>query len=484
MNKYEEAILQLCEEGTTLGSTYTNAKTSIKLVCHKGHVRNIIPSNLISRHNGIICRECDGLSLPGKKTTDIFREELKVLYPTITLESEYTGAHNKVTLKCECGNTWEAIPTNLLNRESDATCSVCNPRTAANKLNIEEVNDRLHVHYPYLTVTEYRTSSKHSTLLDSRCGKYSEALTGNLIRGLPYKCPHCEPHLIATSAMEQNIIRFIKENYDGWLIESDKVMINPKHLDIVLPDLGVAIEFNGGYYHGEDKVDSNYHLNKTKGVEEYDYKLIHITEEEWIHKRKIVESRLLNILGRSLKIWARKTSVKEIPFPKDFLETNHIQGSGPPTSINYGLFIKEELIAVMTFNKPRFIKSIDKEIVVDYELVRYCCKLKHTVVGGASKLLSTFRKNYPNKTIMSYSDKRWSIGSLYLTLGFMLDHTSLPGYRWYKGTHSLSRYDCQKSKLSLLLPKVYKEGMTEVEAMHLAGYYRVYDCGQDIWILK
>lgn len=477
MNKYEENILSKCELGTTLVTPYINAKTKIQLKCTNGHTREITPSNLISRGNGAQCNECKGIRI-GKKSTEVFTKEVLSKYPEILVLSEYLGAKIPITVGCNCGNTWEVLPTNLLSRTSDAVCSNCNPRSSPNKLSLEEVNKRLQVHYPYLTVTEYRTSALHSTVLDSRCGKSAEALTGNLIRGLPYKCIHCEPHLVGTSSMEQNLIRFIKDNYSGWIIESDKVMIGPKHLDIILPDLGLAIEFDGMYYHGENSVPKTYHLDKTKAVEEYEYQLIHIYDEEWIYKRKIVESRLLNMLGKSIKLMARKCSISKIPFPKDFLDTNHIQGAGAPTSKNYGLFIDKELVAVMTFNTPRFSD------LADYELVRYCCKLKHTIVGGPSKLLKTFLHEYPNKSVMSYSDKRWSRGTLYKKLGFTLSRTSLPGYRWFKGTSSLSRYACQKSKLPQLLPKIYKDGMTEVEAMTLAGYQRVYDCGNDVWLLK
>ena len=55
-----------------------------------------------------------------------------------------------------------------------------------------------------------------------------------------------------------------------------------QELDIVLPDLGLAFEYNGVYWHSEKFKDKNYHLNKTNTLKEnIGYKLIHINSDEW-----------------------------------------------------------------------------------------------------------------------------------------------------------------------------------------------------------
>lgn len=476
MNKYEEKILKKCEEGTYFVTPYTRAKDSVTLSCKNGHYRTIIPSNLTSKGNGVKCLICAGESrLPGKKTHEEFIKEVSIKYPSLTVISKYSNAKEPIEVSCELGHVWSCIPSNLLSRESDAVCPVCTPRGSEQLMTIEEGNIRLQEHYPFLSIIEYTGSKNKTIVLDARCGNTSEAYINNLMEGRAWKCPHCEPHLVGTSAMEQNVLSYIKSIYDGWIIEQDKVMLNPKHVDIILPDLGLCIEFDGTYYHS--KKDKNYHLNKTLGIEAYEYQLIHIFDAEWIKKRKIVESRLLNLVGKSTKIYARKCTVKEISYPKEFLDTNHIQGAGSPSSINCGLFLGDTLVAVMTFSKSKFNN------IAEYELVRYCSILNTTVIGGAGKLLNFFKKNNSG-SIMSYSDKRWSKGNLYIKLGFEKHHTSAPGYKWYKNGNSLSRYQTVKKNLPNLFPNIYTEGMTEDYCLTEAGYTKVYDCGNDVWLMQ
>lgn len=453
----------------------------VVLGCKNNHKRSIIPSNLISRNNGSVCNECAGKAIPGKKSHESFVTEILGIYPNLKVLGTYTGAKVPINVSCNHGHTWSTIPSNLLSRASEAICKVCTPKTAHNLLSIEEVNTNVQVHYPYLKVIEYTNSYEHAQVLDTRCGKVAGAYTGNLSRGLAYKCIHCEPHLVGTSAMEQAVLRFVKSQYKGWVVEQDKSILAPKHLDIVLPDLGVAIEFNGMFYHQENKCNKFYHLNKTKGVEDFGYKLVHIYDSEWITKRDIVESRLRSILGTSTKVYARNTILKPIEFPKEFLDVNHIQGGGAPSSINYGLFFDEELIAVMTFSKPKF----NKTDIYDYELVRYCSILNVTVVGGASKLLKKFCKEHPGTRVMSYADKRWSTGGMYKTLGFEHLRDTEPNYVYYKNSFNiLNRYACTKPKLQDRFPSIYKEELTQDEILQLAGYSKVYDCGNSVWKLN
>jgi hypothetical protein len=250
-----------------------------------------------------------------------------------------------------------------------------------------------------------------------------------------------------------------------------------KELDIIIPDLGIAIEYNGHRWHDVESKGENYHLDKTKAVEQLEYRLIHIFEFEWLNTPSIVKSRLASLIGVSDKLYAKKTTIRRIEYPAKFLRDNHIQGSNATTSINYGLFYLEELVAVMTFSNPRFSTA------AKYELVRYCSKLDTTIVGGASKLLKQFKKDFEG-SILSYSDKRWSTGNLYKQLGFTLSHTSKPNYRYYKYKYSLSRYQCQKHLLKELVPEYYNAALSETEIMYNAGYYKVFDCGNDVWILN
>lgn len=391
----------------------------------------------------------------------------------------YSGSNTKATIRSKtCGHIWQNLPRNILSKHSGYICRICSPASNA-RLTLEGANNRLKVLFPELEFVEYKGLQIPSLVISKICGHTWETTLNNITtNNTPATCPLCFPRVSKISKGEKELCEFIRSIYSGWIIENDRVFIEPLELDIIIPDHGIAIEFNGLYWHKEDE---NRHMLKTSLVSETGYKLIHINSDEWELKQDIVKSRIRNMLGLSNKIYARKTYIKNIEFPKDFLNANHIQGAGSITSINLGLFntTDDTLVAVMTFSKPRF--SCEQ----DFELVRYCSILNTTIIGGASKLLNYFNKYYIG-SIVSYSDKRWSTGNLYHTLGFKYSHTSPPNYRYYKSSNlpSLSRYQCQKHLLKTKFPRHYKDELSEHDIMKAVGYYRVYDCGNDIWIYE
>ena len=82
------------------------------------------------------------------------------------------------------------------------------------------------------------------------------------------------------------------------MINSRK-FIKPYELDIVLPELKLAIEFNGDYWH-EEGVNKpiGYHAMKTNMCKEINFKLIHIWEHDWINEKEHVK----NILNKYIQI--------------------------------------------------------------------------------------------------------------------------------------------------------------------------------------
>ena len=292
-------------------------------------------------------------------------------------------------------------------------------------------------------------------------------------------CPVCHPPMSGTSHGEQEIAGFVKGIYDGAVFENCRNVIAPYELDVYLPEKRVAIEFDGLFWHSEAVgKGEHYHLMKTEKCLERGIRLVHVFEDEWKEKREIVEDRIRSILGIGQKrIFARKCIVKDIDskMANEFLDANHLQGCCN-SSIRYGLFFNDELVAVMTFGKPRFNKNYD------WEMVRYASKIGCHIVGGASKLLARFRKNHSG-SIVSYADRRYSDGHLYEKLGFVQVGVSKPSYCYVKGAQKLNRYACQKHKLPALLGDGYDEELSECDNMVANGWSQVHDCGNFIYVI-
>jgi very-short-patch-repair endonuclease len=304
------------------------------------------------------------------------------------------------------------------------------------------------------------------------------------LKNLKTICTKCSGISIG-SAAQLNVINFIKEHYHGEIIVNYKRLIHPYELDIYIPGLKLAIEYDGLFWHShcsmESKDEREYHLRKTEQCEKHGIQLIHIFENEWVLKTDIVKSRIKHLLGVSdCIIYARKCKVIEISSldSKDFLDKNHIQGNCQ-ASVKLGMYHQSKLVAVMTFGKSRFNKKYE------WELLRYSSACNCSVVGGAGKLISYFKKSYTPRNVISFADRRWSLGKLYKKLGFDFLHDSAPNFWYWKknGLHLESRIKYQKYKLKDLL-KNYDESMSASTNMFSNGFRRIWDCGNKVYALN
>ena len=135
----------------------------------------------------------------------------------------------------------------------------------------------------------------------------------------------------------------------------------------------------------------------------------------------------------------------------------------------------------MTFGNKR--KNLGSKSTTDnYELLRFCNKLNTSVIGGASKLLKYFIKTYNPQEIISYADRRWSIGKLYETLNFKFSHKSQPNYFYVFGDKKKNRFNFRKN---ILIEKYNcSKDMTEHEFCLSQKWYRIYDCGTLVYVWK
>jgi hypothetical protein len=331
----------------------------------------------------------------------------------------------------------------------------------------------------------YKNNKTSIRIKHIECGNIFLANPGNFLN-LNNRCPYCA--LKNKSGQEIEVLEFIKEIYSG-TIEHNYKLNNEIELDIYLPDLKLAIEYNGLYWHSEKNGrDKTYHLNKTNKCKENNIRLIHIFEDEWVNKNDIVKSKLTHILelNKNSKIYARKCNIKQIS-TKDknkFLNENHIQGEDK-SGVRLGLYYNNLLVSVMTFSRPRsgIGKNTKKENM--YELVRFASDKNKIVIGAFSKLLKHFLRNYEFDRIITYADLRWSIESnIYEKTGFVLKRQTEPNYWYADRNYRYHRYGFRKQLLKEKFPELYDSSLTEFEIMDQTNYNRIWDCGNLVYELK
>lgn len=283
-----------------------------------------------------------------------------------------------------------------------------------------------------------------------------------------------ERKVIKVSKEENSLFEYIQSIYNETIIQSNRSVLNGKELDIFIPNKNLAIEYNGLYSHYYRPTESreclikgkSYHLQKTLECENQGIQLLQFFSDEWLLKNEIVKSIIKSKLGFNEKIYARNcnkvilnTSVKN-----QFLNENHIQGEDK-SKIKLGLVYQNELVCVMTFCKSRFNSKYE------WELSRFANRKGINVIGGFSRLLKWFREQCSGN-IVSYADRRYSNGNVYLKNGFNIIRINSPSY-YYVDKNCLIRYNRMKFQKKL----IGAYDCTEYEKAREMGYNKIFDCG-------
>ena len=325
------------------------------------------------------------------------------------------------------------------------------------------------------------------------CGNIFNRTFGN---GSYPICRKCNPKL--KSGKELEIIEFIQTEFKKQNLNY-KIVHNYRdglEIDILIPELGIGFEFNGLIWHsfGKNKWSrlnntdlelegKFYHKNKSDFFKKRNIQIFHIFENEWLFNRDLCKSMIKSRLSLiSNRIYARKCKVVQLSkaYTDEFLETNHIQGIDS-SSVKLGLEHNNEIVSVMTFVKSRYSTKYN------WELSRFCSLKQYSVVGGAGKLLKYFKTKFTKSgdSIISYCDLRYGTGKVYTNVGFEYSHTSSPNYFYFlDGDLALkSRLQFQKHKLKNKL-KTFDNKLTESQNMFNNGYRRIWDCGNNVYILN
>lgn len=321
------------------------------------------------------------------------------------------------------------------------------------------------------------------------CEKYHEfkinrELLKNRLKLNTEICTVCNPIGSSKSGYEIQLIDFITSNISDEILRNNRTTLNNEYeLDIYIPKMKLAFEFNGLFWHNELNKDNNYHLEKTEICEKNEIQLIHIWEDDWRYRQDIIKSIILNKIGAiKNKIYARKCVLKEIndnKIVKDFLIKNHLQGN-VSSLVKIGLYYEDELVSLMIFGKKRNHLG-QKNIPNHFELLRFCNKLDINVIGGASKLFKYFIDKYQPKEITTYVDRSYSQGLLYKILGFNFINKTEPNYYYIINDIRYNRFNFRKD---ILVKQGFDKSKTVHQIMIERKFYRIYDSGNLKYIFK
>ena len=471
-------------EYTVLGE-YVNNSTKIDVrhnVC--GRVYKTDMSHFWSGRNCPYCANEHRNDERNKQGEKKFYEQLKRLHlEPVDSNYKYHNQRDVLEVKCSvCGRVQKSWAVNIMTNHG---CKACGAKKSGLK---EKFLEKLEDYPDWELVGDYVNATTPTKFRHIPCGKIYEKAPYTVTSSLD-TCYQCR-----TSSSEKEVANFVKQFEPSTLTGVRTILDGWKELDIFVPDKHIAFEFDGIFTHSvetlmaktkhkkhpmTEREATKYHLDKTLEAETKGIRLIHIFEDEWLYRREIVEDKIKAYLKVPMeRIYARNTTVKEIDKKtgNDFLEENHIQGQVKDGKIYIGLFYNDELVAVQSYEKLRKRSGGSPG---KWALNRYATKLGVNIIGGFSKCMKYFERNFSPILIVSYADLRWTDrqNNVYLSNGFVPTRINPPTYWYIRQRQRYHRFGFSKKEIKKRFPEIYSDEKTEKEMMREQKYYRLYDCG-------
>lgn len=275
--------------------TYKKAKVSCKFCSntelryvrdYRGYCKRCV-NRFVSRENSVAVLRPEILdSVSSKETLDLF---------TVPVHSTFT-----ILFNCERGHEY---PQKITSWSTGSGCIVC-----LNILIIEGVNDLstllpevaklFSVNSP-IKPTEIAPMSGKKALFECNKGHEWESIIANVSKGS--RCEKCARAAVI-SKKELEVLEFFKK-LDLTVVHSDRKIISPYELDIVVPDLKIAFEVNGDYWHSDELIlksrgmkAKEWHSYKKESAFNVGYRLYFIWESDWNNSLKEVQESISNLI--------------------------------------------------------------------------------------------------------------------------------------------------------------------------------------------
>jgi hypothetical protein len=283
-------------------------------------------------------------------------------------------------------------------------------------------------------------------------------------------CRHLNNHKLRNpfkSSEEAEVIRFLQSiGVTNIVTNSCKLLGNRQEIDIYLPDFGVAIEYNGVFWHHTDipHISASYHAAKFHKCEYKGIKLITLFSSVWKANKDAVKSELINYLGLNANIVDIDNSNIVSISTKKASEFHNLYNSlgHAKSSIHYGIVHSDEILAVMSIAKVK----------TGYSMVR--CTINANIDNAPKRLLDHFITEHNPTKILAYTENEWLHGEMVSKLGFNLIEELKP-ICWYLSDRSEELY----TEVTDELIEVEDEDTGTI--VKRSKFLKVWSCGGRKW---
>lgn len=453
-------------EGYTVIIEASAAKThkyKLSGTCSAGHPYS---SNYGRWLEGYRCRACAGSA---KLSLSFVETKLASEGYTLGSGQKYAGNAKPLLFICPKGHHYHSAWAKWKKGVRCLVCSGHGPVTAEVAIqNIEKSGIFIYLSGNY--------KDKRSTF-QVKC-RLASHLTTVTYEGLVYDLRNCA--LCSATAFqsggEKELATWV-ESLGHSVVTNDRRTLDGLELDILVPELKLAIEYCGLYSHATKYKNRDYHVQKYIKCQEQGIRLFTIFEDEWVHHKNGVTGFLGFFLDKkATKIAARNCEISVANYSEimNFFEEHHLQGKpGTNTRQAWVLTHNDKVVAALSVAHHHRIRD-------QWVLNRYCVRPEYSVTGGFARLLAqavSWLKGQGVDKLWTFSDRRYSQGGVYSRNGFIHDGVLRPDYHYSKGTMRFSKQSLKKTEFER------GSGKTEWQLRQEQGYLMIYDCGKDRWVL-
>ena len=522
---------QLVDQSLRSIARGSNKKVQWRCPVDSRHVWWASPMNRTNAKNPTGCSVCNGKTvIPGVNDVATTHPKAAALMVDKKLRTKLTGSSNK-RVEFWCGNPkhnhWTAPLSNVARQGT--RCPQCSGRRpVSGKSDLATTHPKLAAELVDRSLaTTLKQGSNASVLWQCPID------SNHTWKATPYSrtakktgCPYCSgrkivpgvndlatthptPHPKTAKRYQMRLTEMVQALVPGSPVLGDDHTVLPsgKELDIVVPDHHLAIEFNDIFSHSEQAVferhakprPHSYHAAKTREASSQGYQLIHVWEDDWLHRRDLVLRALahrLHAVDRlpdalpdinplaCQRLYARNLTARRVHggIARRFWQDNHLQGPVHCT-INIGLYDSDGVLrALLGIGRKNHGSRVSLPAGT-WDIQRYATL--GVIVGGFTKLLAHAETLVPVDTWTSWSDDDISDGGMYQAAGFVVDKRQAPSYS-YVGRKTkwerVHRSTYTKQRFINDPDLTYQSGQTEHESALANKLYRIYDAGKTRWV--
>lgn len=366
--------------------------------CHEYIFLNVKLSHKWQWYHGYSCRKLDKKSFTLNK--EKYRAKTGYDHPMHNPEVRRKHEeHNVKTYKSKYFFSSEEGKSKL-KKTWNATLGVDNPSKSpkvTKKISVSERKTHYFEHLikdPYVealfSFEEYCEFDRGKDMLKwkcKRCGReffaYLNHGTKNVAKSYA-RCPHCFPLKKYNSTEEFVIADWLSSLTSSKVYHRDPLNRNTidGELDIFIPNLKFAIEYNGVYWHSEKFRIENHTSNrysifeKTKQREDKGIVLFHIYEDEWLNlnTRRKIESVVKKILFEREQLYEKILDKERIELPRD----------------KFSLLLQPVGFEIESIKEPWLEKHLGYEILNAGSIIYRKCKyFPNTVLSESNEITQT-----------------------------------------------------------------------------------------------